>query len=134
VSRFNLIHRHNPGFGDKFPVVGIRVEVSYELTIHQARYNHRSGEPEGSRDRWQVNFHEVDFGRLSKQADIWPWLKQVGSHLENLEFDGINPGDSLVGGRGCLSANVNLSSELGSIGSLSEGDDVHLAVIHHLST
>ena len=66
-----------------------------------------------------MNFHEVYLSGLCKQAYIRQWLKQVSSHVANLEFDGINPCKSLIGGRGCLSANVDLSCELRAVRSLS---------------
>src|SRR5438270_5645175 len=129
TCRLNLIRGHNPGIGDKRLVVVIAVTVSHQLAIAQARYNHRSREPERSPDHRQVNLHEMYLSSLCKQADVRARLKQVGSHLANLEFDGVNPGNSLVGGRGCFSANANLPCELRSIGSLSEGNNVHPFVI-----
>jgi hypothetical protein len=47
-----------------------------------------------------VNFHEMDLRRLCKQTDIGQGLEEVGSHSVNLEFYGIDPGNSLVRGRG----------------------------------
>ena len=90
------------------------------MAIELAGYHDSSWKPERGGDVWQVNLHEVYLRRLRTQADIREGLEEIGSHLVNLEFDEIDPGNSLVSG---IQRQVQSKDGVNIEGLLNEGHE-----------